>query len=71
MDELLALFRFPSGSGRALLNGTLPLKYCSARFACLTPSWRLPVFGSVSNLVAAYSNAGHRVAADKVDRDVF
>ena len=71
MDELLALFRYPSGSGRALLAGTLPLRYCSTRFACMTPSWRLPVFGSVSNLVAAYSDAGHRVAVDEVDRDVF
>ena len=29
LDELLALFRYPSGSGRALLAGTLPLRYCS------------------------------------------
>ena len=42
LDELLALFRYPSGSGRALLAGTLPLRYCSTRFACMTPSWRLP-----------------------------
>ena len=56
-----------SGSGRALLAGTLPLRYCSTRFAGMTPSWRLPVFGSVSNLVAAY--AGHRVAVDEVDRE--
>ena len=71
LDELLALFRYPSGSGRALLDGTLPLRYCSARFACMTPSWRLPVHGSVHDLVAAFSNAGHRVAVDEVDRDVF
>ena len=71
LDELLALFRYPSGSGRALLAGTLPLRYCSARFACLTLSWRLPVLGSVSTLVAAYSDAGHRAAFDEVDRDVF
>ena len=45
LDELLALFKYPSGSGRALLDGILPLRYCSARFACLTPSWRLPVPG--------------------------
>ena len=37
LDELLALFRYPSGSGRALLDGTLPLRYCSTRFASLTP----------------------------------
>ena len=49
LDELLALFRYPSGSGRALLAGTLPLRYCSARFACMTPSWRLPALGSVGS----------------------
>ena len=71
LNELLALFRYPSGSGRALLDGTLPLRYCSTRFACLTPSWRLPVPGSVGNLVAAYSDAGHGDAFDEVDQDVF
>ena len=68
LDELLGLFRYPAGSGRALLAGTLPLRHCAARFACLTPSWRLPVHGSVGDLVAAYSDAGHRAAFDEVDR---
>ena len=71
LDELLALFRYPSGSGRALLDGTLPLKYCSTRFACLTPSWRLPVPGSVGNLVVAYSDAGRRAAVDEVGQGVL
>ena len=31
LDELLSLFRYPSRSGRALLNGTLPLRYCAVR----------------------------------------
>ena len=31
LDELLCLFRYPSKSGRALLNGTFPLRYCAAR----------------------------------------
>ena len=53
-----------------MLAGTLPLRYCAARFACLTPSWRLPVHGSVDNLVAAYSDAGHWAAFHEVDRDV-
>ena len=66
LDELLALFRF-----HALLAGTLPLRYCSTRFACRTPSWRLPALGSVHSLVAAYSDAGHMVAVDEVGRDVF
>ena len=34
LDELLFLFRYPVGSGRALLAGTLPLRCCAARFAC-------------------------------------
>ena len=71
LDELLALFRYPSGSGRALLAGTLLLRYCAARFACLTPDWRLPVHGSVGNLVAAYSDADRRAAVDEVGRDVY
>ena len=54
LDELLSLFRFPPRSGRALLNGTLPLRYCAARFAHSTPTWRLPASGQVSRLVAAY-----------------
>ena len=70
LDELLALFRYPSGSGHALLAGTLPLRYCSTRFACMTPSWRLPALGSVRSLVAAYSDGGHLVAVDEVGRDV-
>ena len=37
LDELLGLFRCPPGSGRALLAGTLLLRYCAARFACKTP----------------------------------
>ena len=42
LDELLGLFRYNAGSGRALLAGTLPFRYCAARFARLTPTWRLP-----------------------------
>ena len=53
LNELLSLFRYPSGSGRALLAGTLPLRYCAARFACKTPTWRLPVPGRVVDLVTA------------------
>ena len=33
---LLGLFRYPPGSGRALLAGTLPLRSCFDRFACRT-----------------------------------
>ena len=57
LDELLGLFRYPPRSGRALLTGTLPLRYCAARFACKTPTWRLPVSGLVARLVATYCEA--------------
>ena len=55
--SFLSLFRYPSRSGRALLNGTLPLRYCAVRFAHNTPTWRLPVSGQVSRLVAAYPDS--------------
>ena len=53
LDELLGLFRYPPGSGRALLAGTLPLRYCAAGFAFRTTTWRLPVSGHVVDLVTA------------------
>ena len=37
LNELLVLFRYLAGSGRALLAGPLPLRYCATRFACRTP----------------------------------
>ena len=70
LDELLALFRYPSGSGRALLAGNLPLRYCTTRFACMMPTWRLPALGAVTSLVAAYSDVDYEVVADEVDRGV-
>ena len=60
LDELLGLFRCPPGSGRALLAGTLPLRYCAARFGCTTPTWRLPVSGHVVDLVTD-AGAGQEV----------
>ena len=54
LNELLSLFRYPPKSGRALLNGTLPLRYCAVRFAHSTPTWRIPASGQVSRLIAAY-----------------
>ena len=53
LNKLLVLFRYPPVSGRALLAGTLPLRYCAARFACRTPTWRLPDSGHVVDLVTA------------------
>ena len=37
VDELLGLFRYPRKSGRALLTGTLPLRYCADRFGLQDP----------------------------------
>ena len=51
LDELLRLFQYPPGSSRALLAGTLPLRYCGARSASEVPTWSLPVHGSVAGLV--------------------
>ena len=70
MNELLGLFQCPPGSGRALLAGTLHLRYCAARCACRTPTWRLPESGHVAGLVTAVVGvAGEAVvdcAADEV-----
>ena len=54
LDQLLTLFHYPSGSSAALLNGTLPLRYCSVKFAAKVPFWALPVPGHVSGLITAH-----------------
>ena len=48
------MFGYPDRSADALLAGGLPLRYCSARFACKLPTWRLPDRGCVGYLVAEY-----------------
>ena len=53
LNELLRLFGYPSGSVGALLDGTLPLRYCTTRFASRIPTWRLPVPGHAAALVTA------------------
>ena len=62
----MQLFQYPPGSSGALLAGTLPLRYCSARFACGVPFWTLPVPGHVAGLVAA--DLAARVSAAEVAR---
>ena len=54
----------PPGSGRALLAGTLPLRYCAGRFACTTPTWRLPASGHVVDLVTDAADIGREAVAD-------
>ena len=51
LNRLLVLFGYPDGSDAALLAGVLPLRYCSARFACKLPTWRPPDRGHVCELV--------------------
>ena len=53
MDQVLLLFQHPPWSSRALLAGTLPLRYCSARFARRVPFWTLPIPGHVAWLITA------------------
>ena len=71
LDELLALFRYPSGSVVLYLLVLFHLGIVLLGLPVCHPSWRLPVLGSIGNLVAAYSDAGHRAAVDEVDRGVF
>ena len=70
MNELLSLFNYPPGSARALLAGTLPLRYCTTRFAIRTPTWRLPVPGHVAGLVACTSWEVLESVAEGVGRRV-
>ena len=64
LNELLGLFNCPPGSARDLLAGTLPLRFCTARFACRTPTWRLTVSGHVTRLVTASSEVVQGMVAD-------
>ena len=52
MDQLLQLFQYPPMSSGALLAGTLPLRYCSTRFARKVPFWTLTVPSHAAGLVA-------------------
>ena len=70
LNELLGLFRYPPGSRRALLAGTLLLRYCAARFACRTPTWRLPVSGHVVDLVTARVGAVREAIVDGAGQEV-
>ena len=54
LSDFLGLLGYPSGSGRPLLDGTLHLKYQSFPFANRNPTWRLPVEGKVSLVIAEF-----------------
>ena len=64
LDELLFLFGYPPGSGCALLRGTLPLRYCTSRFAHKLPTWSLPDSGGVAMPVHSGYGSGLPVRSD-------
>ena len=70
LNELSGLFRYPPGSGRALLAGTLPLRCCAARFACSGPTWRLPDSGHVAGLVTAVVGVAEQAVVDCAAHEV-
>ena len=53
LDSLLGVFGYPSGSGRLLLAGDLPLRYYPGSFALRKPTWKLPREGGVQALIGA------------------
>ena len=67
----LRLFNYPPRSAHALLAGTLPLRYCAARFACRTPTWRLPVSDHVVDLVTANVDAVREAFVDGAAQEVL
>ena len=70
LNELLSLFSYPPGSARALLAGTLRPRYCAARFASGTPTWRLPVLGYVAGQISDTSWEAQEVVVEGVARKV-
>ena len=70
LDQLLQLFQYLPRSSGALPAGTLPLRYCSARFASRTPFWALPVPGRVAGLITAEDQAAQVGEAEVVRRGV-
>ena len=58
LNELLRLFGYPSlvillDLLGALLDGTLPFRYCTTRFDGRIPTWRLPMPGLAAALVTS------------------
>ena len=69
LNRLLVLFGYPGGSAAALFAGVLPLRYCSARFACKFPTWRLPDRGHVCELVTDGVVGARVLDHDGIGRD--
>ena len=70
LDQLLLVFHYPPRSSGALLAGSLPLRYCSAKFASRTPLWALPIPGHVAGLVTDGVRAAQIGEAAVVSRAV-
>ena len=62
LSDLLGLLGYPSGSGAALLDGSLKLRYNTFPFARKKPTWRLPAGGRVPGIIASfdYASAGRK-----------
>ena len=57
------------GLGVPLLRGTLPLRYCTSRFAHKVPTWSLPISGGVALLVSSGHGGGMLVRSDPSSPD--
>ena len=58
LSDLLGLLGYPAGSGRALLGGSLKLRYNTFPFARRKPTWRLPLGGKVSGIIGGFGGSG-------------
>ena len=65
LSDLLGLLGYPSGSGAALLDGSLKLRFNTFPFARRKPTWGLPVGGQVSGIVASFGALVHASAAER------
>ena len=52
-----------------MLRGTLPLRYCTSRFAHKLPTWSLPDSGGVAMLVGLDHDDGMLVRSDPSSPD--
>ena len=59
LSDLLSLLGYPSGSGAALLDGSLKLRYNTFPFARKKPTWRLPAGGHVPGIIASFGAFEH------------
>ena len=57
LGDFLSLLGYSHGSGGALLDGTLKLKYHTLPFTRRKPTWRLPVEGNVSLVIAEFERS--------------